>query len=163
MFETEIHDGYINELEFTYLQQQFMHIPWYFNDHVIHDSDRKNNVTDYQLVHLFYSDYVVQSDYFHILRPLIDRINPAALIRVKANLVPNTHEIVEHGWHKDLDLHCKTAVFYINTNNGYTVFDDGTKIESVANRFVTFDSGRVHSGSTCTDEKIRIVLNINYL
>jgi len=50
----------------------------------------------------------------------------------------------------------------MNTNNGYTKFEDGTKIESVANRMVFFSSNMKHTGTSCTDEKIRVVINFNY-
>jgi len=51
---------------------------------------------------------------------------------------------------------------YVNTNNGYTKFEDGTKVESVANRLVTFPANMKHKGTSCTDEKIRVVINFNY-
>ena len=55
-----------------------------------------------------------------------------------------------------------TSIFYVNTNNGYTKFEDGTKVESVANRMITFPSNMKHTGTSCTDEKKRIVINFNY-
>ena len=55
-----------------------------------------------------------------------------------------------------------TSIFYVNTNNGYTKFEDGTKVESVANRMVTFPANMKHTGTSCTDEKIRVVINFNY-
>ena len=58
--------------------------------------------------------------------------------------------------------HTKTAVFYINTNNGWTEFKKGGKVKSVANRIVIFDSKLEHSGVTCTDENKRVVMNFNY-
>ena len=33
-----------------------------------------------------------------------------------------------------------TSIFYVNTNNGYTKFEDGSIVESVANRMLIFDS-----------------------
>jgi len=56
-----------------------------------------------------------------------------------------------------------TAVYYINTNNGYTKLIDETIITSEENKLLTFDSNTKHTGTTCTDENVRIVLNINYL
>jgi hypothetical protein len=50
----------------------------------------------------------------------------------------------------------------MNTNNGYTYFEDGTKAKSVANRLIKFDNVMYHSGTTCTDENQRVVININY-
>ena len=56
----------------------------------------------------------------------------------------------------------RTGILYLNTNNGYTLFEDGTKIESVANRFISFPSAMSHKGTTCSDENKRIILNFNY-
>ena len=50
----------------------------------------------------------------------------------------------------------------MNTNNGYTEFEDGTKVESVENRIVYFDGSIPHNSSTCTDQKVRAVISINY-
>jgi hypothetical protein len=97
--------------------------------------------------------------------PILQRIQPASIIRIKANLLTKESTIVEHGLHTDipdLKIPCKTAIFYINTNNGYTIFEDGTKINSLENRLVIFDSNIPHSGSSCTDAKVRCVINLNY-
>jgi hypothetical protein len=51
----------------------------------------------------------------------------------------------------------------VNTNNGYTKFEDGTKVECVANRLLTFPTNIKHCGASCTDEKTRVVINFNYL
>ncbi len=56
----------------------------------------------------------------------------------------------------------KTSIFYVNTNNGYTKFEDGTIVESVANRMVIFPANIKHTGTTCSDEKRRVVINFNY-
>ena len=56
----------------------------------------------------------------------------------------------------------KSAVFYLNSNNGYTLFEDGTKVESVAGRLLVFDPHMAHTGSSSTDTKNRVVINFNY-
>ena len=61
-----------------------------------------------------------------------------------------------------IDSNPKTAIFYINTNNGYTLFEDGTKVESVENRICIFPYYMKHTGTTCTDKNQRVVININY-
>ena len=73
------------------------------------------------------------------------------------------------GFHQDvserrlLESEPKTAIFYINTNDGYTVFEDGTKINSVANRICIFPHWMKHSGTTCTNTNRRIALNLNFV
>ena len=55
-----------------------------------------------------------------------------------------------------------TVAFYVNTNNGYTEFQIGAKVKSVANRAAIFDSNLVHGGHTATDQKTRVMINFNY-
>ena len=89
--------------------------------------------------------------------------------RMKFNLGVRTPEIFERPFHKDYhdvlpeNVPYKVAIFYLNTNNGYTLFESGDKVESVANRKVIFDGKLKHCGTTCTDSKTRVVLNINYI
>ena len=92
-----------------------------------------------------------------------------SLWRIKANLLIRTPNIVENTFHVDIGDFSEeklkqwtTSILYINTNNGYTKFEDGTKVESVANRMVIFPSNMKHTGTSCTDEKRRIVINFNY-
>ena len=101
--------------------------------------------------------------------------------RIKANLLTKTPNIIENefhvdmgrvykdgveidssGGHKKLLKQSTTSIFYMNTNNGYTKFEDGTKIESVANRMVSFPTNTQHKGTSCTDQKTRVVINFNY-
>jgi hypothetical protein len=56
-----------------------------------------------------------------------------------------------------------TAIYYVNDNNGSTKFEDGDSIDSVANRLVIFPSNLRHSGTRCTDQQRRIVINFNYM
>ena len=74
--------------------------------------------------------------------------------------------VFEHAFHCDFaptmgDL--TTAIYYINTCDGYTLFEDGTKVESVTNRLLKFPSNMKHTGTSCTDRDRRILINFNYL
>ena len=82
--------------------------------------------------------------------------------RVKSNLNPRTHKHIKRNFHTDTRYKHKTSILYINTNNGWTEFEDGSKVNSVANRMVIFDSLIRHTGVTCTDEKVRVLINFNY-
>ena len=115
--------------------------------------------------HKFHDNQRVESQYFEILYPLLDKINPKALIRIRANCNTITDRIIEHGYHTDVPsgTGCKTSIFYVNTNNGYTLFEeDGSKVQSVANRLCTFPSSTRHSSTTATDVTQRVVINFNY-
>ena len=68
------------------------------------------------------------------------------------------------GFHTDFPWNYKwnTAIFYINTNNGKTLFKHNKQISSRENRVAIFDGRLKHTGTTCTDAKNRIVINLNY-
>ena len=97
-----------------------------------------------------------------MFQPIIDAIDPVALIRVKANLYPNVGVYHQHGWHSDLEVTHKAAIFYINTNNGHTVLEDGTKIDSVENRMLLFDPHTPHNSTTTSNAKGRFNINCTY-
>ena len=54
-----------------------------------------------------------------------------------------------------------TLVYSVNTNNGYTEFQDGTIIPSIANQLLIFDGNMEHRSVSQTDIKNRMNLNIN--
>jgi alpha-galactosidase/6-phospho-beta-glucosidase family protein len=161
----EIIDNFLEINDFNRIKDILMgqYFPWYFNDFVLDEEDKK--IKQYQLVHNFYNDYTQTSNYLEVLEPIISKIKPLELLRIKANLNPIAENQIEHGYHVDYEnslSNQKTAVFYINTNNGYTLFEDGTKVESVENRFVSFKTSINHTGSTCTNENRRVLINFNY-
>ncbi|NBP56621.1 2OG-Fe(II) oxygenase [bacterium] len=146
---------------------------WHFNDTVSYSDKPNNSVNDFQFSHIFYKNPNMTSQYFSVLSPILHNLNCDVLMRAKANLRSPTHIIEEAEMHLDVSYSSminkldvmqalKTAIYYVNTNDGYTFFEDGTKVESIANRIVIFPSTMRHAGSTHTNAKYRIVLNFNY-
>ena len=121
----------------------------------------------------FYTDEGVRiQDNWNKITPILNGIwytepekNDLSWLRVKANLNPRRCDHDQLGaFHQDFAIeNATTAIFYLNTNNGWTQFEDGTKVESVENRLVTFPATTHHVGFSCTDESVRIVLNLNYI
>lgn len=157
-------DNFLSDDEFIKVKDMMMGdlFPWYLNVGRVSRDDG-----DYQLTHTFYRDYCVESNWMGYIKPIVMKLNPVALIRIKANLRPKESENRLGDFHCDLNLKKKTglftSIFYINTNNGYTVLRDGSKIESVENRLLTFPYSIMHAGSSCTDENIRVLINLNYI
>lgn len=161
--EYKVTDNFLSPEDFEAVRKVMMddgYLPWYYN-HKIIDADVKGE-KNIQFTHTFFNNWRFQSDYTNGIAPLLDKVNPKAWLRIKANLGVFSNEIKEQGYHTDYEFPCTTAVFYINSNNGYTIFEDGTKVESVANRLVEFDSFYKHSGTTHTDTPQRILINLNY-
>ena len=119
---------------------------------------------NHHLVHMFYPKPNLYNHYFEFFETLLFQFKPKIkkLIRMKLNCVPRTPEIIRHGFHIDTDEKCRTSILYMNTNDGYTEFETGEIVKSVANRLVTFDSSIKHLGTSCTDQIDRKVLNINW-
>jgi len=111
--------------------------------------------------HVFYAQWEPRSKFFSILKPILDKFEAISIVRIKGNLTMKTPERIDHGLHTDVD-DCITSIYYVNSNDGYTRFEDGTKVDSIANRMVVFDSNTKHAGCTPTDTLRRCVINFNY-
>jgi hypothetical protein len=161
----EVIDDFLDIQSFKKIDDMFFRnkeFPWFVNG-VVDNKDYK------QFTHMFHIAHKPNSYYFDNLIPIFDKLKAKALIKVKANYLWRTEKIIEHGFHTDTAQHIqnnevnwKTSIFYINTNNGYTKFENGKKVLSKANRLVIFPANVKHTGTTCTDKEERIVLNINY-
>ena len=176
-------DNFLPEEEFERMQEQICGdqcFPWYLNHakvmHVARMIDpelQKKEIYNWQMVHKFYEGGRPQSQQWDMILPLINRIQPRALIRIKGNLNHHTDNLIEYDYHTDCGEYSEfgqdnvfegatTAVFYLNDNDGYTFFNDGTRVSSKANRIVFFPVNTPHAGTSTTDTKFRFVLNLNY-
>jgi len=163
-------DDFLSNDELKSLQDLMIYgINWYYNDFVDYNPKDADaiKVDDYlhnfQFTHAFFKNCVPVSDHLKSLNPILKKLNIASIVRIKANLSTVSNTIERHNFHEDFsDITCTTAIFYVNTNNGVTIFEDGTTVNSVENRLVRFNSKLKHTGTTCTDKKIRCVINFNY-
>ena len=160
-------DNFLDKQSFQNLQNEiFGHdFHWFYSDGI----DFEDDVDKFQFTHMFYKENVgVNSNQYGILNSILNKIQPKEIYRIKANLLTKTSEIVENSFHVDVDslgiMPWTTSILYMNTNNGYTEFENGgAKVESIENRMVVFPAEMKHRGTSCTDKKIRVVINFNYL
>lgn len=157
--EIKIIDNFLDNFQFKNLKDFFFgkDINWFFNDFITIKNDG-----EFQFTHYFYDNFSVNSDYFNFILPILNKLQCKSLIRIKANLTTKSNQIKNFKLHTDYNFNCNTAIFYLNTNNGKTIFENKKEIKSIENRMIIFPSKLKHTGTTHTDEKIRIVLNINY-
>ena len=164
----QVYKNFIDQVKFDDLaavmsSHQFT---WYYNN-IVEKEDlnpKMSSNQNFQFTHTFFNFHRVQSDYFDLLTPIFLKIKPLALLRVKANLVTNTDKIIEHGMHVDFTSpKVTTGILYINTNDGYTRFENGKKIKSIQNQYVEFNSQIKHTGTSCTNAEKRLVINFNYI
>jgi len=131
---------------------------WHFNNSI----SSKKDSNYFYFTHLFYNHSEPNSPFYQSLSPLLRILKARALIKIKGNLYTRTEKKETHPSHIDFDFEHKGAIFYINTNNGLTILEDDTEIKSIANRLLLFDSTKPHRSTSCTDEKYRMNININY-
>ena len=167
----EVIDNFLPEDVFLPILNVLMgeYFPWYFNDRTVHGE--LTDAYDYQLTHNFYDldecGTGVSSSFFENIKPIIKELNCFCLLRVKGNLrtlYKGSQDKQSIYYHRDFDEDCTTAIFYVNTNNGYTIFKDTKqKVNCVANRLVMFNTRLEHAGVSSNNEKQRVVINFNYI
>ena len=148
-------DYYFRSLSNTILGDDFW---WFYNEDTAIEGDGHSH-----FINMFYKKNPVgPTESFPKIEPYLPFFKMKELCRIKANLAPRTIFHRKTGWHVD-NLPCSTtAILYMNTNNGWTEFKKGSRVKSVANRVVIFDSNLEHQGVTCTDKKRRVLINFNY-
>lgn len=160
----QVIDDYLPEQQFLDIHNTMLspNFPWYFANSVVSKDLLCREQYNYQFGHSFYYNYGFQSEYTKIIIPILEKLNPSAILRIKGILLPREDKNIEHGYHIDNTCNSKVAIYYVNTNNGYTKFSEGPKVDSISNRIVIFNSNEYHTGATCTDEKVRVAINFNY-
>jgi len=156
-------NNFINENNFNFLVKEIqgIHFPWY-----ISGIDTRTKKYKQFSHHFFSSDNLKgwNSNFINLIEPILNKINAKCLYRIKLNLINKTDKIIEHPFHTDIDSDkFTTSLFYLNTNNGYTMFENNLKIFSEKNTLVTFSSNTLHHGTSCTDQEFRLVLNMVYI
>ena len=154
----KIIDNFLLKEELQNLNESILgkSFPWYKST-VLVEAD------DTQFVHLFFHEEKINSTFFPLLGPILNKLKVKTLVKAKVNTLLRTDKIKEHGFHIDFEYDdLKTAVFYCNTNNGYTKLINGDIINSIENRILIFNSKTMHTGTTCTDMAYRTVINFNY-
>ena len=171
----QIIDNFLDQKSFLELREEIFSndFPWYFSDVKTYSETNweENELYNCQHVHTFFAVRTkVKSGWYSLLVPILKRLKARDIIRIKINSTPKTERIIKHNFHVDIDdakefgyPSSTTTVYYLNTNDGYTEFETGERVNSVENRMVIFDSTTRHRSTTCTNRRRRVVLNFNYI
>ena len=160
--EIEVIENFLPNNQFYPLKQWFINsCHWFYSPEVAGMGDHPD---DFMFCHMFwYPNRGIVSDHIDKITPILDKINPKAWVRIKANLTVKTDEVRVGAFHTDLgSFEHTTSIYYINSNDGRTTFENGEEFQSVENTLITFPSRLRHAGSTPSSTKIRCVLNLNY-
>jgi|TARA_R110000803_G_scaffold210467_1_gene282374 hypothetical protein len=173
-----VHDNWLNPVYFNVLKEYILstEFAWYKGE-VVEDVGQVAPIKTQpifekrdQFFHAFINDKGENnSGGVALIHKIGWFLNAKKIIRAKLNYGSKTNEPQLGGWHVDYDYKVnpndsdyKIAILYINTNNGYTLLENGQEILSVENRVVIFDNSVLHTDCSQTDIQGRIVLNIVY-
>jgi hypothetical protein len=166
----KIYDNFLPEEKFKKLQEVLVlneFFPIYLHDKVAASDDEENNWNWYG-THSFYLHNQPVSDYYYDVKDLLlDKVmeitNSRSLLRMRLNFYPYFEHLREHKPHQDGDFPLLAGIYCLNTCDGFTRLEDGTKIDSIANRFYTFEAHKYHNSSTTTNAKGRFNINFNLI
>lgn len=164
-----VKDNFLDSESFLRIQNEFMsrNFQWNYQNTVVSGTDEERENPDiFQFTNLIWNiaDGGLKNEkVFKLIKPLLSKINAVSIIKIKANLNTKRESPSQYKFHRDCFYPtAKTSIFYLNTNNGVTVFKNGQSIKSIANRLVTFDNSLLHAGKPCSNKSVRVLLNINY-
>ena len=142
---------------------------WRYVNYIAH-KDGRDNDNDGYFVHSFkdchpqtFEDRYPESPHFPLIVKILDKIKYQNILRIRSSLYPRRDVQKPDPFHIDYDFPHKVCIFYVNTNNGYTMFENGEKIPSVENQLATFDGNEKHCSVVQTDTSARYIVNINIL
>ena len=162
----EIKDNFLDDKHLDELDQLIHNnFPWYLQKEQVTGMDDGS-----WFLHILYDEDVPKSDLYNpVIKIFKNYLKYVTLIRVHVNLLLRQETPSISNFHTDCDFSPKdekkitTAIFYLNTNNGATEFEDGDRIDSVINRLLVFPTNTRHRAIGQTDTNERIVFNFNFI
>ena len=146
---------------------------WRFVDFIAH-KDKRDNDKDGYFIHSFTDRYPETleerfsvSPNFILLSKLMlkikENVSYKSILRVRSSLYPRRHTQNPDPMHVDYAFPHTVCIYYVNTSNGYTMFNEGKKVSSLENRLLIFSGSEKHCSVVQTDTSARFIININIL
>ena len=104
----KIIDNFLLPEQFKEIKEHLLgpYMEWAYNSFIAKpDYVTENDLYDFQFTHTFYHNCQPQSQRIELINPLIQKINPSAIVRIKANLQPRTEKTVTRQYHYDHDFY----------------------------------------------------------
>lgn len=111
---------------------------------------------------LHYTNHQPLSEFYNEVVPIMRKVQMLGLVEVKSNLYFGNTYTQSFKKEKQYDFSVGTAIYYINSNDGYTMLEDGSKIESKENRILLFENSNWYYETNCTDNSCRVNITFNY-
>ena len=169
--KVQIFNNFLDQEVFLEIKKFIMspRCQWRYVNYIAH-KDGRDNDNDGYFVHSFkdchpqtFEDRFPESPHFPLIAKILDKIQYRNILRIRSSLYPRRDVQKSDPFHIDYNFPHRVCIFYVNTNNGYTMFENGEKIPSVENQLATFDGSEKHCSVVQTDTPARYIVNINIL
>jgi len=169
--KVQIFNNFLDQEVFLEIKKFIMspRCQWRYVNYIAH-KDGRDNDNDGYFVHSFkdchpqtFEDRYPESPHFPLIAKILDKIQYQNILRIRSSLYPRRDVQKPDPFHIDYNFPHRVCIFYVNTNNGYTMFESGEKIPSVENQLATFDGSEKHCSVVQTDTPARYIVNINIL
>ena len=169
--KVQIFNNFLDQEVFLEIKKFIMspRCQWRYVNYIAH-KDGRDNDNDGYFVHSFkdchpqtFQDRYPESPHFPLIVKILDKIQYQNILRIRSSLYPRRDVQKPDPFHIDYNFPHRVCIFYVNTNNGYTMFENGEKIPSVENQLATFDGSEKHCSVVQTDTPARYIVNINIL
>jgi len=130
----EIKD-FLEEDEYKKLKKtlRLSSFPWfYYNENSFEDK--------HYFQHTFFDWHEKTSPLFDDIMPVLDKLKPNMITQVKALLFTKDPDKHITPLIKDRKFNCKTAILFMDENNGKTIIEDSAEISPVDNKIVLFEN-----------------------
>jgi hypothetical protein len=161
----KIKDNFLAKKDLTELDNLVHNnFPWYLHKEQVTGAD-----DGHWFGHIIYNEDVPKSDLYNpMIKIFKNYLKYVTLIRIHINLLVRQETPSISDFHTDCDFSPEdtekitTAIFYMNTCNGVTEFED-QKIDTIRNRLIMFPANTLHRAIGQTDTNERIVFNFNFI
>lgn len=136
-------------------------VPWYHSAYQVKEDGM-------YFYHILYRNNRPRSSMFELFEDTVlkkMKVNSMVDARINLYITKHSKTMATHQDNHTYDMNHKTSIFYLDTNNGKTVLVDNDKeikIDSRANRLVTFPAATDHYAIQQTDTSLRTIVNFNY-
>ena len=171
----QIISNFLNKKDFLEIKNFIMspRCQWRYLDFIAH-KDKRDNDKDGYFVHSFtdrdpntLKERFQESPNLPILSNLMNKIKEKTkyqnILRIRSSLFPRRDAQKPDPFHVDYTFSHTVCIFYLNTNNGCTMFENQEKVPSVENQLVIFDGQKKHCSVVQTDTSARYIININII
>jgi len=183
----KIIDNYLTKSYHQEIQELLAgsNFPWYYNNN-ISEGDKLPGTThfnEYGFSHHFWKynpegGGFVDTHYATFIKPFLlqamDTVGCNKILRCRADMVTWSPEEYIHPAHVDFIFPNTSTVYYVNDTDGDTILygvdekalksklEIKERISPKANRLIMYDGGLLHTGSSPTKHKTRILINSNF-